>query len=332
MRRRRSAFLAPFPLALLLLLSLSAVRARARTLFLYKTHSPTEAQLARLCALARRARAAAFPTSVVLLDFSRPNGTTLLPPTSSWCDSPVNVERVTTGELRRAFGVSSAEMLLAHSYQLSIVPELAFHARHGATRDYEFVWVFEQDVGWVGDLFDFFPSYAVDKEDFLCDKVVRREVPPDAWATRGTGPAWKPPKNWNFPWWDAHSGWASELPQRVLCGAYVVRYSRRLLDTLTQRYAVSGAWAHCEFFPATVCDSGLNLTFDGGCRVGNIRGKLHSNPNMFFAPNFRVSMPAESVANERNARRNAEARDDFLRWEAKTGPGGRPKLFHPLKY
>ena len=109
------------------------------------------------------------------------------------------------------------------------------------------------------------------------------------------GPDWKPPKNWNFPWWDYHSGWAHATPKRTVCGVYVTRYSARLLDALVSNYLPHGGWAHCEMFASTVCD--LQLTGPGfagrNCSVGNLRSEaLFRNPNFMFGSIFRVGMPA----------------------------------------
>ena len=150
------------------------------------------------------------------------------------------------------------------------------------------------------------------------------------------GPDWKPPKGWNFPWWDSHSGWAHATPRRTVCGVYVTRYSGRLLDALVRNYLPDGSWAHCEMFASTVCD--LQLTGPGwegrNCSVGNLRSEtLFRNPQRMFASNFRVGMPSMNIRSELSIKRNAQDRDDFLKQREKSVEGvSPPKLYHPVKY
>jgi hypothetical protein len=329
-------------LALVALLALlQAVAADAGTLLLFKAHSPTEAMLARFCLAAKQSRKAAFPTDFVLLDYSQPNGTSLLPdPASGWCDEPPETVRITTADLEELFG-KFWRTYYREGYKLASLPELAFHAKFGAQRKYTAMWVFEQDVGWTGNLFDFFPAYATTYADFMCDKVVRWETPAADWAARGTPglPAWKPPRHWNFPWWDFHSGMMAETPKRTVCGVYVARYSLRLLDHLLRRYLYAGGWAHCEMFASSVCDLQMDLpaSWKGNCKVANLRNDAQfRNPHAFFGANFRVGMPGVNGGpgglSAFAAHRIALDKADFESHFANASLVGAPVLYHPLKF
>lgn len=174
-------------------LLLLACCANAGTLFLIKVHAPTEAMLARVCEAARQSREAAFPSTFVLLDFTEPTGSSLLPPVSSWCEEEVSVTRLTLALMAELWGKKHAETFLEHGYHFASLPELTYHAKYGRKGGHKHVWVFEQDVAWTGNVFDFFPSYAILPQDFLCDKLRRMEMPAEQWAKQDGDGAPSPP-------------------------------------------------------------------------------------------------------------------------------------------
>ena len=344
------------PLLLLALLLNPAPLRSENTLFLYKMHQPTAAMLKRLCGLRRAAEEAAFPGAFAAVNVEvpspelncrthaemlkcderqvkkgggriqpmRPNVSYPLPPAADWCPgAPLDVVSMTPEDLEAVFGATLGRTLFWNQYLLAHVPELYFHATQRAKRSYTRLWVFEQDVGWTGNLFDYLASLAAWPEDFLCEnhkQVIH---------------SWR--------WRHAHSGWAEpdvssasatdRNKSRIMhrCGVWAVRYSRRLLDALLDEHLFNGHWAHCEFHAASLCmTSKTAFPGDEPCQVRNLRDpQFFANAHKFYAMPFRAAMPMGN-SEEIRQQKMKEVRSMYRKHAQ--GLDAPVVLFHPLKF
>lgn len=190
-----------------------------------------------------------------------------------------------------------------------------------------------QDVAWQGNLFTFFEYFSTWRDDLLCDKVRNLTYIPK------TGDQFK---DGDDGWFAVHSGWANagvanhshvkcemhcKLRSYVLFShilvvpgmKFVVRYSRRLLDVLVDRYLSHGHWAQDEWFASTVCARQLDATFERReCHVGDYqlaRSDTASDPKtMFDEYRFWCCPPPFSESD----------------WHYNISAP--PRLYHPMKY
>lgn len=124
--------------------------------------------------------------------------------------------------------------------------------------DYEYYWLFENDVVYDGDISGFFRSFVGDPSDYLVPTCHARSAvpdPPDPGP--GASPEWyvAPTNRIVDP-----SGTLAEIPTHAGL-AVVQRYSRRFLRGLVAMLR-RGAMGQCESFPHTLAHS-LGMSVSG---------------------------------------------------------------------
>ena len=241
---------------------LLAAESAARQLLLVKTHRPTPAMLARWCRhFSRPGRAERYGFTVVIMFYSSAgdrglgDGVVTIP--AEWC---MRFEVVGKQNLTALWGAEQALDLTSRPWVWCSAPELSYFALHQAAFPCDSMWVFDQDVGWAGNVFDLLGQLGDDREeDLLCSDVDHGRVGKKHW--------WQL-HNDKWMWHKTHTSWTgwddSPGAPRVRCSIMVVRYSTRLLHTLVNDYLNRAIYAHGEFFAATVC--GL---LSKNCSVGD---------------------------------------------------------------
>ena len=120
---------------------------------------------------------------------------------------------------------------------------------------YDHLWVFEQDVGWQGNLFDALSTFATWRHDLLVENMF---VPPNsAFEQRHQSHAWA----------------RESLKEHLKAWVFCVRYSRRLLTTLAFDFAMKDKVGYCEWWAPTICRYQSLLTSLGVANYSSFEGK-----------------------------------------------------------
>lgn len=262
-------------LAALLPLCLWTAASRPATLVLVKSHAPTRVMLDRWCALAAELAVQPSYRLVFALQREHANETSVRPlfeafagPDLSSPFTRLDLVDVVVDEFferhpfrRKHVAAVGYARILPVRWFLRVMLELAFFDLHRDRYVFDHLWVIEQDVAWSGSLLSIMRRMEGAEEDMLCTNVGRFD------AAEGQSNGW---------WWpSAHSGWAQTAAGTpahpyVRCFKPVQRLSHRLLSALIDRYILVGAWAHDEWFAATVCELQIGLAWTPPCLVGDM--------------------------------------------------------------
>lgn len=218
--------------------------------------------LTRWCRnFAQPERAASYGFTVAIMFFSSSgdrglgDGVVTIP--SDWC---MDFEVVRKQNLTSLWGEEQALQLTSQPWLWCSAPDLSYFALHQHAFPYDSMWVFDQDVGWTGNVFELLGMLGEGRrEDLLCSQVDHGRVGKKHW--------WQL-HNDRWMWYKTHSNWSgwddSPGAARVRCYIMVVRYSARLLHHLVDTYLNNAIYAHGEFFAPTVCSLKME-----NCTVGD---------------------------------------------------------------
>lgn len=195
------------------------------TLLIFRTHKPTDSMLRRYCLL----ESTPDVKIVFLSGFSTvPNHTCV--------DGGRHLSfySFTHHDLVQ-FKASFIEEVKNSIWAYASAPDFIY--LHSLKTPFDFAWVFEQDVGWQGNLLSFVEHYRLWPVDFIASKFAVRHSYEWMMAEKFIGDAFVP----NAP--------------RPMCDAFVMRYSKRFADTIARDYLKKGFIADVEWFTSSVCTS-----------------------------------------------------------------------------
>jgi len=208
--------------------------------------------LARWCALAAIAEATGESVPIGLRVHPGPSHLRYSfadRPVADWCPqhaSRLTLYPVTEADVVGVMGEAAGREVWSHRQESWMVAGyglfhtslvFVFHSLHHAALRYDQLWVFEDDVAWTGNLFDYMRLFAERPEDLLAGELMRNTVG----------------DYWHWSRMQSADGWAggdgAAIARTMM---FAQRLSAPLLDLLVD-HCRRGHWAHDEWFAATVC-------------------------------------------------------------------------------
>jgi len=146
------------------------------------------------------------------------------------------------GVLGEAFGRKvwshKQEEWMIPGFGLFATPNIfVFHVLHHAALRYDYLWVFEDDVAWTGNLFDYFRLFEQRQDDILASGI----------ALSSVGDYWSWSRMQSADGWAGGNG--AQISKSLI---FLQRLSATLLDLMVDHCRL-GHWAFDEWFAPTVC-------------------------------------------------------------------------------